>query len=243
LLEQSRILDLINSVDAFIEAVSKQLDSARESRNALLHDLLTSRGNGWVDTQIGSVANVLSGFAFRSEFFNTAQGMPLIRIRDLPRKGSTEAYYSGSYEDRYLVTKGDFLIGMDGEFHCYEWNGPPALLNQRVCRIQDFNRDLVEPRFIYLAVNKYLGEIEMNTGYTTVKHISSRQILAISIPLPPLHEQARIVEIISSMDEFINGIELTLEESRKLRSAFLSDLLSGKHEIPKSYDKIMDGAQ
>jgi type I restriction enzyme S subunit len=182
--------------------------------------------DGWVQTPIGDVAQVLSGFAFKSELFNKTEGIPLIRIRDLPKGDSTEALYSGSYEDRYVVKKGDFLIGMDGEFHCYEWNGPDALLNQRVCRIQDFKLSIVIPRYIYFAVNQYLDKIEQETGYTTVKHISAKQVLGITIPLPPLPEQKRIVDLISSVDSYIEALQQQLESTKKSRNAVLHELLT-----------------
>jgi type I restriction enzyme S subunit len=115
---------------------------------------------------------------------------------------------------------------MDGEFHCYEWCGEDALLNQRVCRIQDFKIKLVEPRFIYFAVNQYLDKIEQDTGYTTVKHISSKQILAINIPLPPLPEQKRIVDLISSVDAYIENLQQQLESVKTSRNAILHELLT-----------------
>ena len=182
--------------------------------------------DGWIETPIGDVAQVLSGFAFKSELFNKSEGIPLIRIRDLPKRDSTEALYSGSYEDRYVVKKGDFLIGMDGEFHCYEWNGPHALLNQRVCRIQDFKIGRVIPRYIYFAVNQYLDKIEQDTGYTTVKHISAKQVLGITIPLPPLPEQKRIVDLITSVDSYIEALQQQLDSAKRSRNAVLHELLT-----------------
>jgi type I restriction enzyme S subunit len=76
---------------------------------------------------------------------------------------------------------------MDGEFGCYEWKGDNALLNQRVCRLQDFSEKL-EPRFLFYGINKYLKEIEDATTFTTVKHLSSKQISKIEILLPPIAE-------------------------------------------------------
>ena len=197
---------------------------------------------GWVETPIGDLAQVLSGFAFKSELFNKSEGIPLIRIRDLPKRDSTEALYSGSYEDRYVVKKGDFLIGMDGEFHCYEWNGPDALLNQRVCRIQDFKIGRVIPRYIYFTVNQYLDRIEQDTGYTTVKHISAKQVLGITIPLPPLPEQKRIVDLISSVDSYIEALEQQLETATRSRNAVLHELLTagGEDWVEKTLDLVTE---
>jgi restriction endonuclease S subunit len=242
LAEQKRIVDLISSVDSYIEALQQQVDKARKSRNAVLHELLTKGGDGWVETPISEFAQVLSGYAFKSVYFNKIEGIPLIRIRDLQKRNQTEALTTETYDDRYLVRKGDILIGMDGEFRCYEWSGPVALLNQRVCRIQDFKLELVEPQFIFFTLNQYLEKIEQDTGYTTVKHISSGQILEISFPLPPLAEQKRIAGIISVFDNYVETLDSAINKTKDLRSALLSDLLSGNHEIPTTYDKQIGAA-
>jgi restriction endonuclease S subunit len=92
---------------------------------------------------------------------------------------------------------------MDGEFGCYQWRGKVALLNQRVCRLQNFAVGLYA-RFVYYGINSYLKAIEDVTGYATVKHLSSRQILNINFPVPPFSEQQRIVGI---LDEAFGGVE------------------------------------
>jgi type I restriction enzyme S subunit len=240
--EQKRIVDVMSSVDAYIDALQQQADTARIARNAVLHELLSAGGDDWTETTLGEVADVLSGFAFKSELFREKEGIPLIRIRDLQKKTWTEVGYLGDFDKRYVVNKGDFLIGMDGEFRCYEWLGEKGLLNQRVCRIQDFALTKIAPRFVYFLVNNYLEEIEKSTSYTTVKHISVKQVKGISFPLPPLEEQKRIVEIVSSMDDVIQSTEQAVADAKNLRSGLLSDLLSGEHEIPESYDRFVGAA-
>jgi type I restriction enzyme S subunit len=150
---------------------------------------------GWNRKRLGDVLEVQNGFAFDSTRFNPSKGPPLIRIRSLKLGIETETRYGGEYEDKYMVRVGDLLIGMDGEFGCYEWKGEPSLLNQRVCRLQGFSGELL-PRFLFYGVNDYLKAIEDVTGFATVKHLSSKQILAIEFPVPPLAEQRRIVGVL-----------------------------------------------
>src|SRR5450432_3597254 len=104
--------------------------------------------NGWETKTLGDVLEVQNGYAFDSKAFNSSKGMPLIRIRSLKVGMETETRFSGVYDKKYVVKAGDLLIGMDGEFGCYEWKGSPALLNQRVCRLQEFASDIV-PRFLF----------------------------------------------------------------------------------------------
>jgi type I restriction enzyme S subunit len=150
---------------------------------------------GWQRKRLADVLEVQNGYAFDSAGFNPTKGMPLIRIRSLKPGTETETRFHGDYDKKYVVRAGDLLIGMDGEFGCYEWKGEPALLNQRVCRLQGFSRELV-PRFLFYGVNDYLKAIENVTGYATVRHLSSKQILGIEFPVPPLVEQQRIVGLL-----------------------------------------------
>ena len=224
--EQARIVELMTAVDEHLDALRSQLEVAKGSRAAVLYQLLSAGGDDWVNTTLGDIAEVLSGFAFKSENFNENEGVPLIRIRDLQILTQTEVNYLGNYDNRYLVKDGDFLIGMDGEFRCYEWLGGTALLNQRVCRIQDFALVRVVPRFIFFIVNKYLMEIEGSTSFTTVKHISTKQVNEIEFPLPPIAEQKRIVEIVSSMDDVIQANEQAIAEAKVLRTTLLNKEIS-----------------
>ena len=89
---------------------------------------------GWDIKKLGEVLNIQNGYAFNSKLFTTEKGTPLIRIRDIKNGFNTVTNFNGPYNKKYEVNAGDFLIGMDGEFGCFEWKGDTALLNQRVCR-------------------------------------------------------------------------------------------------------------
>jgi type I restriction enzyme S subunit len=184
---------------------------------------------GWTTTTLGDLLSVQNGYAFDSKLFG-AEGYPLIRIRDIKEGITTETKFSGSFDSKYVVNAGDFLIGMDGEFGCHEWKGPPALLNQRVCRLQGFHNSL-EPRFLLHGINAHLKAIEEVTGYTTVKHLSSKQILAIEMLVPPRTEQHRIVTL---LDEAFADIatakanaEKNLQNARELFDNALQSLVDG----------------
>jgi len=168
----------------------------------------------WQRKRLGDVLKVQNGYAFDSEGFNPTKGMPLIRIRSLKPGTETETHFDGDYDKKYVVKAGDLLIGMDGEFGCYEWKGEPALLNQRVCRLQGFSGELI-PRFLFYGVNDYLKAIEYVTGYATVKHISSKQILAIEFPIPPLDEQQRIVGLLDDAFEDLATAQTNAEKNKQ----------------------------
>lgn len=156
---------------------------------------------------LGELCEVQSGAPFKSDLFNTEEGFPLIRIRDI-KPNKTETKYTGEYEKEYVVENGDLLIGMDGEFNTTLWAGGPALLNQRVCRLHSFTR--VKKEYVYLLIQKKLKEIEDATYAVTVKHLSVKQIKAIEIPLPPLAEQEALVAEVEGYQRVIDGARQVL---------------------------------
>lgn len=181
----------------------------------------------WQSKKLGDLLSVQNGYAFDSKAFG-ADGFPLIRIRDLKEGVTTETKFNAAFDPKYIVNAGDFLIGMDGDFTCHEWKGPPALLNQRVCRLQEFN-DSLEPRFLFYGINAHLKAIEEVTGYTTVKHLSSKQILGIEMVVPPRIEQRRILtlldEAFADIATAIANAEKNLQNARELFESHLDAAL------------------
>lgn len=187
----------------------------------------------WPIRALDELLVVQNGYAFDSKNFRPDAGMPLIRIRDLKTGTSTETSFIGTYDKKYEVNTGDLLIGMDGEFACHKWRGPSALLNQRVCRLQDFSGTL-DHMFLFYGINRYLTEIEQVTGFTTVKHLSSRTIRAIRFPLAPLPEQRRIVAILeeafAGIASAVAATEQNLANAHELFDSHLNAVFSEKAE-------------
>lgn len=164
------------------------------------------------------VCNVLNGFAFASKNFNNDKiGLPLIRIRDI-NTGFSNTYYSGNYDTKFIVENGDILIGMDGDFRVTKWHHGRALLNQRVCRLQDF-KDFINPQFVYYIIRDELLRIQNKIESTTVKHLSSRELYKCLIPIPcpdnpekSLKIQEEIVRILDSLSEETNQLTAALQK-------------------------------
>jgi len=174
----------------------------------------------WKTVKLGDLIEIQNGYAFDSKKFSPQGKMPLIRIRDLKGGSDTQTRYTGDYDTKFIVKMGDFLIGMDGEFRCYEWKGPIALLNQRVCRLQNFKEKLYG-RYLFYVINDELIKIEKNTGFTTVKHISSKKINEIRLSLPPLEQQKQIVKKLdATFAEIDIAIDIIENKIRSLQIVF-----------------------
>ncbi len=198
----------------------------REPRNTIeipFESLPFNVPSAWTWGRLVEIADVSYGFAFDSLCFNSNKvGMPLIRIRDISDT-DTEAYYDGDFDQAYVVRKGDYLVGMDGDFNVRKWKGRDALLNQRVMRIKNWRAALVAD-FLAIPLQMILDHLHTSTSQTTVKHLSAKQANGIYLPLPPLAEQHRIVAKVDELMALCDRLEAAQaeRESRRDRLATAS---------------------
>lgn len=183
----------------------------------------------WERVPLAEVATILNGAPFDSALFSATEGMPLIRIRDVTT-GQTSTYYTGPYEDEYLVQQGDLLIGMDGDFNSGFWGSKSALLNQRVCKISPIE-SFYDKQLLAFALPGYLAAINANTPSVTVKHLSSKTIGEIGLPLPPRTEQTRIVakleELLSDLDAGVAELKAAQKKLAQYRQSLLKAAVEG----------------
>ena len=242
--EQKRIVDLISSVDSYIESLQQQLENAKRSRNAVLHELLTAGGDDWVETTIGEVALLNPSEPALSD---TAHFAPM----DAVHVGKRWLQYTEERRDRNgaRARAGDVLFARITP--CLE-NGKVAQVQSELERCGGSTEFIVvrgtekcTSDFLYfwctLKVNRDKAA-ELMTGTTGRQRLSWQGLGGLGLWLPSIAEQERIVNNISEFDSLIESTESAITESQNLRSGLLSDLLSGEHEIPASYDKVMGAA-
>lgn len=180
---------------------------------------------GWELVRVNDLANPQAGFAFKSKGFNEiGAGLPLIRIRDVGQP-FTGTFYSGEYRDEFVVNAGDYLISMDGEFRVATWENGAALLNQRVTRLQFFGEEL-EQSFVAIALQLALTKLQGIKAYTTVDHLSGKQIAEALIPLPPLAEQRRIVAKVDELMALCDALERESADAMAAHTHLVEELLA-----------------
>jgi type I restriction enzyme S subunit len=240
LVEQRRIVDLVSSVDAYIDSLQQQVDSARAARNAVLHDLLSAGGNDWTETSLGKISTNIST---RVAPENLEIEIPYIGLEHVDPRTSLISKWGEIESVSSSVAPfepGDVLFGrLRPYLHKVAFATFPGVCSPEILVLRA--REGCEPGFLHLicsADSTITACVEMSAG-TRMPRTSATDLASILISLPPLDEQMRIVELISSMDELVAASEQSIAHTKNLRSGLLSDLLSGEHEIPKSYDKLL----
>jgi type I restriction enzyme S subunit len=180
---------------------------------------------GWEWVRLNELAQSQAGFAFKSNMFNDlGDGLPLIRIRDVG-SNAPATYYSGEYREEFAVISGDWLISMDGEFRVAQWEGPKALLNQRVSRLIFIEKD-VQEKLICIALQAELVKLQGQKAYTTVDHLSGGQISTRVIPLPPLPEQSRIVAKVDELMALCDRLEAEQGQAARVQGHWVEAALA-----------------
>ncbi len=169
-------------------------------------------------TKLIDLCDIQYGYAFDSNCFSKDNSYPqLARIRDVKR-GYSETFYTGKYPKEYVLSAGDLLIGMDGEFNVARWKIDGALLNQRVCKVVAKNGTNEE--YIRFFLLKQLKTIEEKTSFVTVKHLSAREINKIEVDIPKLCEQEKIATTLLMLER--------IEELRNRELLLLDELVRGR---------------
>ncbi len=186
--------------------------------------------------KLGDVADMLSGFAFKSaEFLDHAEeGVRLVR-GDNVQQGyirwgeKAKKWRSDAYDDlsRYHLQKDDVILAMDrpivGGGLKLAWirdQDLPSLLVQRVTRIRGIN-DKARTNFLryVLSTPGFLAHIDRITTGANIPHISGKDIACFTFQLPDLDVQDRIVDFIAAYDDLIENNQrriALLEESARL---------------------------
>ena len=195
--------------------------------------------NNWCWTYFKDIFYIENGYAFKKIDYKK-EGIPLVRISNIENDivNINECIYVNKLEkneEKYVIEKGDLLIalsgattGKNGVYYLDEI----AYLNQRIGNIKIKNKEKVlnEYRNYYIALK---NEDILNLAYGGAQpNISPKVIEFISIPLPPIKEQQRIVNRIESLfaklDRAKELIENTLAQFEQNKMAILHKAFTGE---------------
>lgn len=195
--------------------------------------------DNWQVRRIRDLVSLINGYPFPSDSFGPTGDVPLVRIRDLTER-SFETFVTGNVPPSALLQDGDVVIGMDGDFNLTIWDRGNAALNQRLCLLRP--RADVDMRFIAYALPSSLKIMNDLTFATTVKHLSSTDVLSERIMLPPLENQRLIADFLdaetSRIDALIETQELFIERLSERRAAGVTAAISGHHHRDRSPSQL-----
>jgi type I restriction enzyme S subunit len=225
--EQAQIVELMTAVDEHLDALRTQLEVAKSSRAAVLHQLLSAGGDDWVNTTLG---DILSFVSTRVMPENVSSNTPYVGLEHVDPKTPLISRWGEVASVSSSVTPfepEDVLFGrLRPYLHKVSVADFPGVCTPEILVLR--SSAMCRSRFLHLlcSLNSTINAcIEMSAG-TRMPRTSTTDLAKIQVQLPTIVEQERIVEIVSSMDDVIQATEQAIAEAKVLRTTLLNQEIS-----------------
>lgn len=195
------------------------------------HDELEEHLLAGSHKRLGQIAEISSGFPWKSEYFleSDEHGEPFVRIRDCkPGLIATEslsrldtAYPSSCRLNAQPVAqaqRGDIIIGMDGVDYFYGGLVEnPCYVNQRACRVS-LTSDSLPSEYLMLVINSIAGQSQLLRQMTiaqTVGHITNENVRDLIIPMAEENQIKEITQKVRDSFQAKVGARSLLERAKR----------------------------
>ena len=160
--------------------------------------------------------NFLSGYAWSAANFETDPvGLPIIRIQNVDAvRDSDFVYWGGEYDERFVVRPGDLLLTLSGSFRAVVWQGPDALLNQRIVKLTPKPGYSLD--WLLHVLRNGLNTISGLGRHALVSNVALADLRQLKVPSHTSEEQRRIAAILDQAE--------TLRTQRRQALAHLDTL-------------------
>ena len=255
--EQEKIARILSTVDRKIEAIGAQIEQARVLKKGLLQRLLT-RGIGhtrfketalgevpeaWEVVELSSLAKCFVGIASSATHAYTDHGVLLIRNQNI-KSGKivlddilmVDKEYDIQHKSKRLRA-GDILTVRTG------YPGISAVVPPELENCQSFTtlivrrfKEIISSDFLCYYINSDLGKSFFASGQAggAQKNIGAKVLQKMKIIIPPLPEQEKIAQILSTADEKIDMLQAKQAAYRELKKGLMQQLLTGKIRVSPS---------
>ena len=188
--------------------------------------------------RLGDAARFINGAAFKPTDW-ASEGLPIIRIQNLTGTGEHFNYTTRKVKDELVVEHGDLLVSWSATLDVYRWAGPRGLLNQHIFKV--LPKPGVDPDFLFFALKSVIAELESKTHGSTMKHVVRGDFEGTLIPLPEIHEQQRIVDLLSRAEGIVRLRRQAQQKAAALIPAIFVAMFGEPATNPKGLDVVALG--
>lgn len=257
--EQRRIVAILDEAFAAIATAKanteKNLANARALFESHLQAVFTQRGDGWVEKQLGDVAEFKNGLNFNQG--SRGQSVHIVGVADfqsnyvVPIHDLESITIDGKLDSGYEIREGDLLTVRS--------NGSKSLVGRCmvvppikgvlsysgfVIRIR-CDQGVVFPTFLlhFMKSSHTRDRLTRDGGGTNISNINQAKLAALALALPPVEVQRQVVW---KLDEFIEETQRleSLATQRvaaldALKKSFLHQAFTGQLSASKSEPGVL----
>jgi type I restriction enzyme S subunit len=213
--EQKRIVGVLDQafegIAATVTIAENNLRNARALFDSHLQTIFSQKGEGWVETRLGDIADFKNGLNFTRQ--SKGQTLQMVGVGDfqnlsiVPVEGLQSVTIDGTLSEDYLIKKDDILLVRS--------NGSRDLVG-RCMLVPDVNRatsfsgfiirlrfdsSAIAPRFLlhFMKSSSTRDRLTRDGGGANISNINQAKLSTLPIYVPPLKDQQKIV---SQLDAF-----------------------------------------
>jgi type I restriction enzyme S subunit len=193
--------------------------------------------SGWVWTTLGKLSTHPQ-YGYTTSASNVQNGIRFLRITDI-KSGGVEwenVPYCTEIPDNvesYILHHEDIVIGRSGSVgKAYlVINPPPAVFASYLIRFQPIE---VDRRYLayFLQSSSYWRQIKDASAGNTLQNVNAQKLASIKLPLAPLAEQNRIVDVIEAeftrLDAGVAALKRLHANLKRYKAAVLKSAAEGK---------------
>ena len=204
--------------------------------------------NGWISTKLNAVSSLVTKGATPTTYGYDFVDQDINSIRFL---GAYNCTYEGKFKSnsgkwiskeadlmlkRSKLKNGDSIIcivgNTIGSSFLVEDHILPANINQNIALIRPI-LEMVDPLYLqnWITSPYIQWQVKVEASTQAQPSLSLQQVGNFKINLPPLLEQRKIAQILSSWDQAISTTEKLLKNSQQQKKALIQHLLTGNKRL------------
>ena len=193
----------------------------------------------WKVMRLGEICNVKQGLQIpiSERFCENAKNRYFYITNEFLKENSEVKYYIENPPEGTICFCDDILMTRTGNTGRIVTNVSGVFHNNFFKIIYD--RQIIKKEyFVFLLTGpKIQNEILKRAGSSTIPDLNHGDFLSIKISIPPIDEQEKIAEILSTWDEAINLTINLIESKKQFKKALMQNLLTAKIRFPQFKEK------
>jgi type I restriction enzyme S subunit len=231
---QSEIVKILDNFTELTAELTAEL-AARKKQYDFYTEQLMNFGDNVKILTLGEIGSVKMCKRILKEQTNTTGGIPFYKIGTFGK--TPDAYITEELFEEFRTKysypkKGDILISCSGTIgRTVVFDGEPAYFQDSNIVWLEHDSTVVTNKYLLYCYKKQPWQI--STG-GTIARLYNDNILKAKIPVPPIEEQERIVEILERFDALCNDISVGLPaeiEARQKQYEYYRDKLLTFKEV------------
>lgn len=200
---------------------------------------------GWVKELLENVAEIRTGVAKGKKGLKNPITVPYLRVANvqdgyLNLDEIKEIEIERHQLERYSLKAGDVLMNEGGDFDKLGrgdiWHGQiaPCLHQNHVFAVRP-DQNIISSYFLAALAGSHHGKnyfLSCAKRSTNLASINSSQLKKFPVVIPPIDEQTKIAQILSTWDKAIATTEKLIGNSQHQKKALMQSLLTGKKRLP-----------